>query len=160
GHATILPSCGGGGFVQQRQANVMAHALLGATLAQLKGESAAAGAAGGATAPIVAELLLTQLYPGKKVEDLNESQKQTISALTTMAGSLAGSLAGGDSAGALTGAQTAKNEVENNYLKPAQIKQKADELAQAKTPEQKAAIEARFDKIEALLHKSSPAAAW
>ncbi len=99
-----------------KEANVMAHALLGATLAQLKGESAAAGAAGGAAAPIVADLLLTQLYPGKKVEDLNESQKQTISALTTMAGSLAGSLAGGDSAGALTGAQTAKNEVENNFL--------------------------------------------
>ncbi|OQS32125.1 hemagglutinin repeat-containing protein [Chromobacterium haemolyticum] len=99
-----------------KEANVMAHALLGATLAQMKGESAAAGAAGGAAAPIVAELLLTQLYPGKKVEDLNESQKQTISALTTMAGSLAGSLAGGDSAGALTGAQTAKNEVENNTL--------------------------------------------
>ncbi|WP_434657158.1 hemagglutinin repeat-containing protein [Chromobacterium violaceum] len=101
-----------------KEANVMAHALLGATLAQLKGESAAAGAAGGATAPIVAELLLTQLYPGKKVEDLNESEKQIISALTTMAGSLAGSLAGGDSAGALTGAQAAKNEVENNYLSP------------------------------------------
>ncbi|WP_304489169.1 MULTISPECIES: VENN motif pre-toxin domain-containing protein [Chromobacterium] len=69
----------------------------------------------------MAELLLTQLYPGKKVEDLNESQKQTISALTTMAGSLAGSLAGGDSAGALAGAQTAKNEVENNTLKPKEI---------------------------------------
>ncbi|MDH0340180.1 hemagglutinin repeat-containing protein [Chromobacterium haemolyticum] len=131
-----------------KEANVMAHALLGAALAQMKGESAAAGAAGGATAPVVAELLLTQLYPGKKVEDLNESQKQTISALTTMAGSLAGSLAGGDSAGALTGAQTAKNEVENNFLKPAQIKQKADELAQAKTLERKAEVEARFDKID------------
>ncbi|MBN3004311.1 hemagglutinin repeat-containing protein [Chromobacterium alkanivorans] len=104
-----------------KEANVMAHALLGAALAQMKGESAAAGAAGGATAPVVAELLLTQLYPGKKVEDLNESQKQTISALTTMAGSLAGSLAGGDSAGALAGAQTAKNEVENNTLKPKEI---------------------------------------
>ena len=48
----------------------MAHALLGATLAQMKGESAAAGAAGGAAAPIVAELLLTQLYPGKKLRIL------------------------------------------------------------------------------------------
>ncbi|MGC0154973.1 VENN motif pre-toxin domain-containing protein, partial [Chromobacterium vaccinii] len=58
----------------------------------------------------------SQLYPGKEIRDLNESEKQTISALTTMAGSLAGSLAGGDSAGALTGAQAAKNEVENNTL--------------------------------------------
>ncbi|WP_445990287.1 hemagglutinin repeat-containing protein [Chromobacterium haemolyticum] len=112
-----------------KEANVMAHALLGATLAQMKGESAAAGAAGGAAAPVVAELLLTQLYPGKKVEDLNESQKQTISALTTMAGSLAGSLAGGDSAGALAGAQTAKNEVENNYLSHSQETAKKKELA-------------------------------
>ncbi|MCD5361143.1 hemagglutinin repeat-containing protein [Chromobacterium aquaticum] len=109
-----------------KEANVMAHALLGATLAQMKGESAAAGAAGGAAAPVVAELLLSQLYPGKAVKDLNESQKQTISALTTMAGSLAGSLAGGDSAGALTGAQTAKNEVENNYLKHKEAKRLED----------------------------------
>ncbi|MBX9347519.1 VENN motif pre-toxin domain-containing protein, partial [Chromobacterium vaccinii] len=79
-------------------------------------------------APIVAELLLTQLYPGKKVEDLNESEKQIISALTTMAGSLAGSLAGGDSAGALTGAQAAKNEVENNYLAADQITRLASKV--------------------------------
>ncbi|WP_254894759.1 hemagglutinin repeat-containing protein [Chromobacterium haemolyticum] len=131
-----------------KEANVMAHALLGATLAQMKGESAAAGAAGGAAAPIVAELLLTQLYPGKKVEDLNESQKQTISALTTMAGSLAGSLAGGDSAGALTGAQTAKNEVENNYLSDTQKAQKNKELIACESLACKVGVRARWKAID------------
>lgn len=102
-----------------KEANVMAHALLGAALAQLKGESAVAGAVGAGASPLVAEYLQKTLYPD--ASSLSEEQKQTISALTTMAGSLAGSLAGGDSAGALTGGQAAKNEVENNTLKPKEI---------------------------------------
>lgn len=109
-----------------KEANVMAHALLGAALAQMKGESAAAGAAGAGASPLVAEYLQKTLYPN--ADSLSEDQKQTISALTTMAGSLAGSLAGGNSAGALTGAQAAKNEVENNYLAADQITRLASKV--------------------------------
>jgi len=98
-------------------ANVMAHAVLGAALAQASGGNAAAGAAGGAIAPIAAKLITDALYPGRDVSTLTETEKQTVSALTTLAGGLAGSVAGDT----LAGAQTAKNEVENNTLAAKQM---------------------------------------
>ncbi|NIG76584.1 VENN motif pre-toxin domain-containing protein [Klebsiella sp. Ap-873] len=52
------------------------------------------------------------MYPGIKREDLSEEQKQTISALST----LAAGLAGNSTADVVAGAQTGKNAVENNYL--------------------------------------------
>ncbi|SUX30469.1 hemagglutinin repeat-containing protein [Chromobacterium vaccinii] len=129
-----------------KEANVMAHALLGATLAQLKGESAAAGAAAAGASPLVAEYLQKTLYPG--VDSLSEDQKQTISALTTMAGSLAGSLAGGDSVGALTGGLAAKNEVENNYLSDSQKVQKSKELTACQSLACEAGVQAKWTAID------------
>ncbi|WP_177329233.1 hemagglutinin repeat-containing protein, partial [Pseudomonas sp. SHC52] len=93
-------------------ANLMAHAVLGAILAKTQGGSALAGAAG-ATA---GELIARQLYPGKSSDQLTDAEKQTISALSTLAGGLSGALAGGDAFDAALGAGTAKNAVENNHL--------------------------------------------
>ncbi|WP_159876210.1 VENN motif pre-toxin domain-containing protein [Aquitalea denitrificans] len=97
-------------------ANAMAHAALGALLAAAKGDNPTAGAIGGGIAPITADLVMKQLYPGKEVAELNEEQKQTVAALTTLTGTLAGGLSTGNSAGAVTGGQVANNEVWNNAL--------------------------------------------
>ncbi|NIG76582.1 VENN motif pre-toxin domain-containing protein [Klebsiella sp. Ap-873] len=88
----------------------MAHAVLGAVVAKIQGNNALSGAAGATTA----EFLAQQMYPGIKREDLSEEQKQTISALSTLAAGLAGGLAGNSTADVVAGAQAGKNAVENN----------------------------------------------
>ncbi len=94
------------------EANLMAHAVLGAVMAQINGNSALAGASGA----VMGEYIAQQMYPGIKREDLTEEQRQTISALGTLAAGLAGGLAGGSTADAVAGAQAGKNAVENNNL--------------------------------------------
>ena len=72
----------------------MAHAVLGAVTAQLNNQSAAAGdwapaaGAGGA-------LHCRPAVPGKTAEQLSESEKQQVSALSQLAAGLAGGLATG-----------------------------------------------------------------
>ncbi|MFW5393436.1 hemagglutinin repeat-containing protein [Yersinia sp. 2544 StPb PI] len=94
------------------EANLMAHAVLGAVVAQVNGNSALAGASGAAMGEYIAQ----KMYPGINREDLTEEQRQTISALGTLAAGLAGGLAGGSTADAVTGAQAGKNALENNNL--------------------------------------------
>ena len=94
------------------QANLMAHAVLGAVIAQSQGNSALAGAAGAS----VGELIARQLYPDKKTSELTEEERQVVSALSTLAGGLAGAIAGGSAADAIAGAGTAQNAVNNNFL--------------------------------------------
>ncbi len=94
------------------EANLMAHAVLGAVVAQINGNSSLAGAAGAATGEFIAQ----QLYPGVDRKDLSEEQRQTISALGTLAAGLAGGLAGDSTADVVAGAQAGKNAVENNFL--------------------------------------------
>ncbi len=94
------------------EANLIAHAVLGAAVAQASGGSALAGASGGAAGEYIAQ----QLYPGVDRKDLSEEQRQTISALGTLAAGLAGGLAGDSAGSAVTGAQAGKNAVENNDL--------------------------------------------
>ena len=93
-------------------ANLMAHAVLGAVVALGQGNSALAGASGGALGEYIAQ----QIYPGVPRDKLTEEQKQTIRALGTLAAGLAGGLTGGSTADAVAGAQAGKNAVENNYL--------------------------------------------
>ncbi|WP_302467655.1 VENN motif pre-toxin domain-containing protein [Pseudomonas muyukensis] len=109
--------------------NVMAHAVLGAVVAQAQGNSAAAGAAGAAGGELSARLIAQQLYGTSDTSALSEEQKQTISALSTLAAGLSGGLVEGNSAGAVTGAGAGRNAVENNYLSKEQKAQKAAELA-------------------------------
>jgi len=92
------------------EANLMAHAVVGAVVAQLQGNSALAGAAGATTGEFIAQ----QMYPGVKRSDLTEQQRQTISALSTLAAGLAGGVAGDSTSGAIAGAQGGKNAAENN----------------------------------------------
>ncbi len=96
--------------------NVMAHAVLGAIVAQAQGNSAAAGAAGAAGGELVAHLITQQLYGTSDSNSLSEEQKQTVSALSTLAAGLSGGLVEGSSAGAVAGAGAGRNAVENNLL--------------------------------------------
>jgi filamentous hemagglutinin len=93
---------------------VAAHAVVNAALAAAQNQSALAGAAGAATGELIG-IIATQMY-GKTVSELDETQKQTVSTLATLAAGLAGGLAGDSSASAVSGAQAGKTTVENNNL--------------------------------------------
>ena len=99
-----------------KAANAMAHAVLGAVVAELNNQSAAAGGLGAGGGELAAHVILDTLFPGKKVSDLSESEKQQVSALSQLAAGLAGGLTTGDVAGAVTAAQAGKNAVENNSM--------------------------------------------
>ncbi len=94
----------------------MAHAVLGAVTAQLNNQSAVAGGLGAGGGELAARVIAGQLFPDKKLDQLSESEKQQVSALSQLAAGLAGGLATGDTGGAVTGAQAGKNAVENNLL--------------------------------------------
>ncbi|MBG6017249.1 VENN motif pre-toxin domain-containing protein [Proteus mirabilis] len=96
--------------------NAMAHAVLGAVVAELNNQSTVAGGLGAGGGELSAHVIMDTLFPGKKVSDLTESEKQQVSALSQLAAGLAGGLTTGDMAGAITGSQAGKNAVENNAL--------------------------------------------
>lgn len=96
--------------------NTIAHAILGGAVAALQGNNVAAAAAGAGAGEMVAHAIADIYYPGVKMSDLTEEQKQTVSSLASISAGIAGGLAGGDTAGAATGASAGKNAVENNSL--------------------------------------------
>ncbi len=104
------------------QANLMAHAVLGAVTSYAAGNAALAGASGA----MMGEYIAQQLYPGVKRSDLSEEQRQTISALGTLAAGLAGGVVGDSTADVVAGAQAGKNAVENNALHAEGEKQRQD----------------------------------
>ncbi|WP_273829149.1 two-partner secretion domain-containing protein [Pseudomonas sp. SBT1-2] len=110
-------------------ANLMAHAVLGAVLARAGGNSALAGAGGAVAAEVTAKLIRSQLYGDVSNEELTPEQKQTISALSTLAAGIAGSAVGKDALNAVAAAQVGKNAVENNYLSVREAQKKKDLLA-------------------------------
>lgn len=100
-------------------ANALAHAVWGAIAAEMSGNSAAAGAVGAAGGELAARYLAEKLYGADtpdKIAKLSEEQKQSLSALSTLAAGLAGCVTGDSTANALAGAQAGKNAVENNAL--------------------------------------------
>ncbi|WAJ36027.1 hemagglutinin repeat-containing protein [Pseudomonas sp. GOM7] len=105
-------------------ARIMAHAVLGAVVAQAQGNSAGAGAAGAVTGELIAGVIIKQLYGDVDSQDLTEEQKQTVSALSTLASGLAGTVVGGDAANAVAGAESGKNAVENNWLSSEEAERK------------------------------------
>ncbi|TLU65640.1 filamentous hemagglutinin N-terminal domain-containing protein [Enterobacter sp. MF024] len=109
---------------------VAAHAVVNAALAAAQGQDALAGAAGAATGELVG-MIATEMY-GKSADELDETQKQTVSALATLAAGLSGGLVGDSSASAVSGAQAGKTTVENNYLSTAEARQLDAELAECK----------------------------
>ena len=110
------------------EANLMAHAVVGAVTAYAAGNSALAGVSGAAMGEYIAQ----QMYPGVKREDLTEEQRQTISALGTLAAGLAGGVAGDGTAGAVAGAQAGRNAVENNWLHEDESRQLDKEMQECK----------------------------
>ncbi len=61
----------------------------------MQGNNVAAGAAGAAAGELAANAILKTMYPGKHVSELDESDRQLVSNLATIASGLAGNLAGG-----------------------------------------------------------------
>ncbi|BFQ93393.1 VENN motif pre-toxin domain-containing protein [Gallibacterium anatis] len=96
------------------QANLMAHALLGAVEAYATGNNATAGAAGAVGGEVAAKIITEQLYQ-KTPEQLTEAQKQTVTALSQLASGLAGGLISDSTAGAINAAEIGKRAVENNF---------------------------------------------
>ncbi|WP_392566605.1 VENN motif pre-toxin domain-containing protein [Utexia brackfieldae] len=107
--------------------NLVAHAILGAVVAQLQGNSALAGAVGAAGGELIANQIRETLYGNRKVEDLTESEKQNISNLAQLAAGLGTTLAsGGDMGDTGAAVSVTKNAVENNYLSAGEDKQRKD----------------------------------
>nr|WP_272507071.1 VENN motif pre-toxin domain-containing protein [Escherichia coli] len=98
-----------------REANLMAHAVWGALAAQLSGNNAASGAVGAFSGELAARYIIDNYYGGR-TDNLSEQERQQISMLATIASGIAGGLAGNSTASAGTGALAGKNAVENNSL--------------------------------------------
>ncbi|PXY94127.1 hypothetical protein DKK77_00545 [Gilliamella apis] len=96
-------------------ARLVAHAILGAVVAELQGNSALSGGAGAVAGEVAADIIRKQLY-GKEVKDLTEEEKQTISALSQLAAGLAVAAGGGSVGDAGAAISSSKNAVENNGL--------------------------------------------
>ena len=104
---------------------VLAHAVVNAALAAASGRDAASAAAGAAVGELVGKIAVDKLAGkiavdgfGKQISELSEEDKQTVSALATLASGLAGGLVGDSSANAVAAAQAGKTTVENNTLGP------------------------------------------
>ena len=127
-------------------ANTMAHAVLGAVTAYASGNSALAGAAGAASAELMAPTIIAAM--GWDKNNLSEDQKQTVSALATLAAGLAGGLTGDSTADMVSGAQAGKNAIENNYLHSQNVIDMKRELEEAdKTGADKTAIYDKYSQI-------------
>ncbi|EOW7663027.1 contact-dependent inhibition effector tRNA nuclease [Escherichia coli] len=98
-----------------REANLMAHAVWGALAAQLGGNNAASGAAGAFSGELAARYIIDNYYGGR-TDNLSEQERQQISMLATIASGIAGGLAGNSTSAAGTGAQAGRNSAENNML--------------------------------------------
>ncbi|MEQ9867286.1 VENN motif pre-toxin domain-containing protein [Pectobacterium aroidearum] len=111
-------------------ANAMAHAVVGAVVAQLSGQDAAAGAIGASSGELAARAIMAAQYPGKTANALTEAEKQSVSALSMLAAGLVSGLAGNSTATAASGAQSGRNAVENNSLSGDEARQLVKESAE------------------------------
>ncbi|WP_162853259.1 VENN motif pre-toxin domain-containing protein, partial [Ursidibacter arcticus] len=96
------------------EANLLAHALLGAVEAQLTGNNALAGAVAGAGGEAAAMVITNTLYPNKTTDQLTEAEKKNITFLSQLAGGLASGVVGDSTQAVASGADIAKRAVENN----------------------------------------------
>ncbi|MFZ7216113.1 VENN motif pre-toxin domain-containing protein, partial [[Pasteurella] aerogenes] len=99
-----------------KEANLIAHAVLGAVEAHITGNNAAAGAVGALTAEAAAPLIMQTLYGTEKPENLTDSQKQNVANLSQIAAGLSGGLVGDSTGSFVAGAEIGKRAVENNSL--------------------------------------------
>ncbi|MDO9666174.1 VENN motif pre-toxin domain-containing protein, partial [Glaesserella parasuis] len=98
------------------QANLIAHALLGAVEAAATGNNVLAGAAAGAGSEAAADFIVKTLYKGKSTQDLTEAEKQNVTLLSQLASGLASGLIGDSTQSAVVGADIGKRAVENNLF--------------------------------------------
>ncbi|KES14837.1 putative hemagglutinin (DUF638), partial [Gilliamella apicola SCGC AB-598-I20] len=96
--------------------NLIAHAILGAVVAELQGNSALSGGVGAVSGELASKVIINTLYGGKDASELTEDEKQTISALSQLASGLAVAAGGGNFGDASAAISSSKNAVENNYL--------------------------------------------
>ena len=94
--------------------NLIAHAILGAVVAELQGNSALSGGVGAVSGELASKAIINTLYGGKDASELTE-EEQIISALSQLASGLAVS-AGGGNFGDASAAISSKNAVEDNLL--------------------------------------------
>nr|WP_255458432.1 glycohydrolase toxin TNT-related protein [Gilliamella sp. ESL0250] len=97
-------------------ARLVSHAILGAVVAELQGNSGLAGGAGAVGGELASKVILDNLYGGKDIKDLTEAEKQNISALTQLVMGLSTAVSGGDAGDISTSIAASKNAVENNGL--------------------------------------------
>ncbi|MGY4679539.1 VENN motif pre-toxin domain-containing protein, partial [Ursidibacter arcticus] len=113
------------------EANLLAHALLGAVEAQLTGNNALAGAVAGAGGEAAAMVITNTLYPNKTNDQLTEAEKKNITFLSQLAGGLASGLVGDSTQAVASGADIAKRAVENNALTPGDVYRAVKDIKQA-----------------------------
>lgn len=112
---------------EQMAVRLLGHAIIGGVVAELNGAPVAGGAAGAVTGEVAA-ITISKLYFGKPPSELNESEREQLSGMSTVAAVLAGSLASDSSAGIIAGAQAGKNVVENNFLSQGRPKDFTEQL--------------------------------
>ena len=132
--------------------NTVCHAILGAVVAELQGNSALAGGLGAVASERGAEIIAGILYPGKSIDKLSQDEKQQISALAQLATALAVAAGGGDIQDINTAVAGGKNAVENNYLSKQQMHDYMYELqgcSSSGNPEQCAAnVQNKYDQMD------------
>ncbi|CCK17535.1 COG3210: Large exoproteins involved in heme utilization or adhesion [Cronobacter universalis NCTC 9529] len=94
----------------------MAHAVVNAVLAKVQGQNALIGASGAVVGEAMGILIAKEVYK-KAPSQLNDTEKQTVAALSTLASGLAGALAGNSTEATATAAKAGQTTVENNALK-------------------------------------------
>jgi filamentous hemagglutinin len=106
-----------------KAAQLLSHAVLGATLAYLNGGNAAAGAAAGAGSEAAAQYLTKELYPEAFDANgtfdrtkLTEAQANHIIGLGAGIGALVGGTTGGSVFDGAVGGEVGRNAVENNQV--------------------------------------------
>ncbi|WGE54252.1 VENN motif pre-toxin domain-containing protein [Actinobacillus equuli subsp. equuli] len=99
-----------------KEANLIAHAVLGAVEAHVTGNNAVAGAVGALTAEAAAPEIMKVLYNTDEPESLTDSQKRNVANLSQIAAGLAGGLTGDSMASGVVGAEIGKRAVENNHF--------------------------------------------
>ncbi|EOI3558086.1 VENN motif pre-toxin domain-containing protein [Cronobacter dublinensis] len=128
-------------------AGIMAHAVVNAVLAKVQGQNALAGASGAAVGEAMGHLIAKEAYK-KDPWQLNETEKQTVAALSTLASGLAGALAGNSTEAVATAAKAGQTTVENNFLHAEKITGFIEEQAKAKTPEDKRKLQEDIDELD------------
>ena len=110
--------------------DLFAHAVLGAVVAELQGNSGIVGGASAVSGELAVPIIQKALYGDRGIKNLTEEEKENLSALTQLAIGLTIASMGGDCSDIVAGVNSSKNAVENNYLFAPEDKERKD--AQAK----------------------------